>query len=106
MTGVHFPAGAVMEFFSLRHCVQTGSDTLTIGIKQPGRESDHLMRGAIPHLCRYVFTTRCLIKQENLSSWRRAWLSTGTALHFTSTMKLEAKYRSAMLLFHIEQELH
>jgi len=51
MTGVQFPAGAMVEIF-LRHHVQTGfgpllasstmdASALTKGVEQPRREADH-----------------------------------------------------------------
>jgi len=76
--------------FYIRHNVQTGSEAhpasysmrtgvISLGIKWPGREADHLhhlvprsrMRGAIPPL-------------PNTLSWRGAWLSTGTVLPLKS----------------------
>jgi len=45
-TGVQFPAGAVMGFFSLLHRIQTGSGDPPAsfqwvpGVNRPGREAD------------------------------------------------------------------
>jgi hypothetical protein len=53
MTGIQFLAGAMMGFFSLHDCIQTGSGAhpiaypmgtegdLTLGVKQPEHEADY-----------------------------------------------------------------
>jgi hypothetical protein len=54
--------------------IQWVPGTLSLGVKRPGREVDHLplsgaevkiMRGALPPLPQYVFMTWCLVKHRD-----------------------------------------
>jgi hypothetical protein len=91
MTGVRFPVGA--GNFSVLHYVQTGSGPTqpTIlwvpWVERPGREADHSPPCSVEVKNAWRYTAI-----PTTSSWRGAWLSTGT----TTLSTLSIQYTSQL----------
>jgi hypothetical protein len=70
-----------------------GTGNLSLGVERPGREADH----SPPSSAEVKECVELYLYSRNMSSWRGAWLSTGTTLllHFiASCTNISDKYKS------------